>query len=529
MRKTLTAEKKRAENRRWTWAIFCAVLAAQIAGAYYFLYLKGYILSDALSRTANAYYVLNIHPPKLASIGLVWNPLPSLLQLPLLLFKDWWRPLASHGVAGGLVTAVFASANAAFLFRCFKRYALKTSVGIVLVALFVFNPFMFYYGSNGMSEMPFFTAIIVAVASLCSWMEKRSTHDLIIIAFMLVMGFLCRYEALAIALGLAISLVIIVFCAEDALSPFKEKKLKMKLEYTTATGIVLFLPLAFAILVWIMLNWTIMGEPFYFLSSSYSNTAQTEYVLDPQFIDAMASPLNTLRFVLVKMLPFLPPFLVITVERALTKRLLRTDYWVLATMLGAITVFHFAMLITGRSYGWLRFYSYGLPICAAWLPYELSQLKGSVKKASVLAFCAAFIVSSFVVASYFNSQVHAPEEYEAFVQNDVSGIAVQNAVAARINESYYDGVLLMDSFTTSALIVNLEHPENLIVNTSEEFERAVEKPWLYNARYIVLSDPSGLGSLDALNIAYPGLYDSGADWCAEREEIGGFKIFEVLH
>src|SRR5690349_4617983 len=39
---------------------------------------------DSLSRTANAFYVLFSRDPHLAAVGFVWNPLPSLIQLPLL-------------------------------------------------------------------------------------------------------------------------------------------------------------------------------------------------------------------------------------------------------------------------------------------------------------------------------------------------------------------------------------------------------------------------------------------------------------
>jgi hypothetical protein len=525
-----TVQKKKSGYWGWTWAIFFVVLAAEIAGAYILLYRKGYILSDAMSRTANAYYVLYIDPPKLASIGFVWNPLPSFLQIPILLFKDVWPLLATHGVAGGIVTAFFAACNAALLFRTFKHYSVSTALSVILVLLFAFNPFMFYYGCNGMSEMPFFTTIIACVVGLCRWLDERDNHKLLVMmAFSLALGFLCRYEAFAITLGLGISLLIVVFGMKDPFSPFAPKPLRMKAEYAMATGLVLFLPVVYSVVVWIILNWSIMGDPFYFLTSSYSNTAQSEFILSAEIINAMSSPMEALLFSLGRMLPFLPLFIVITISRMFSKRLFKPDYCVLVTIIGCISAFHFLMLLSGGSFGWPRFFSFSLPICAAWLPYELSRLKGAVRHISVAAVVVAFLVSASIVVSYFGSPVHAPEEYEAFVQTDVSGVVVQRAAAERINEAYSDDVMMMDSFTMSTLIVNLDHPERLIISTSDQFNDALEAPWRYGVRYIVVADPSGVGSLDAFNMTYPSLYEEGADWCMEREEVGGFKIFEVLY
>lgn len=513
-----------------TIGILIVVLAIQVYGAYYFLYLRGYILSDALSRTANAFYVTNIHPQKLASIGLIWNPLPSFFQLPFLAFSNLWRPLATHGVSGGIVTAIFSAINAGYLFRLFKRYSLSTFLALVFVALFTFHPFIFYYGSNGMSEILFFTCIIVCVSCLCNWMEKRLLYDIMILAVMLAFGFLCRYEALALAAGIGTALIIVIFFMKDEFSAFKTKTLNQKFDYTIATGLVVFLPLLFSVLVWIMLNWAIMGDPLYFLSSTYSNTAQSEYILNPDVIHAMSSPINSLLFVFDKMLPFLLIFFVITVERIITLRLIKADYFILLVITASLAVFHYIMLITERSFGWLRFYSFTLPICIAWLPYEISKLKGVIKSVSVFAFILALLLSGAMIMTYYESQYYAPEEYEAFNQTDVSGVAKQNAVASRINEVYFDGVVLMDSFTTSGLILNLDYPENLIINTSESFQYAIKEPWKYGVRYFVITDPkAGVGNLDALNIEHPGLFEYGAEWCVEREHVGEFKIFEVLY
>ena len=48
---------------------------------------------DAVSRLANAFYVLHSRDQHFAAIGFVWNPLSSLLDLPFLLFNSYWNAL----------------------------------------------------------------------------------------------------------------------------------------------------------------------------------------------------------------------------------------------------------------------------------------------------------------------------------------------------------------------------------------------------------------------------------------------------
>ncbi len=512
-----------------TLLLFLGVLSAEIAGAYILLYRNGYILSDAIARTANAYYVLYISPPKLASIGLVWNPLPSFMQLPFLLFARLWPPLATYGVAGGLVTAIFAAINVAYLFRCFKHYGTSTWLSLLFLLLLCLNPFWFYYGCNGMSEMPFYTSIIVSTHALGKWNESRKTFDLVVIAVILCLGFLCRYEALAIAAGVGIAVLAVIYFAKDPHSAFQRKSLRMRTEYSAATYVLVFLPFVFTVGVWILLNWTIMGDPLHFLNSQYSNSAQSEYIRNQDVILAMSNPASTFVFMMQKMLPFLPLAIAMGVERIASKRLFRIDFFLPFSLFLLVSGFHFSMLTTHKSFGWLRFYSFALPIYFAWLPYELSRLKGLLRQASVLMFATALILSGLLVYGTFDSQIQAPEEYEAIYQTDVSGVALQRQAAERINTTYLEDTILLDSFTMSTLVLHLHSPERLIINTSEVFQAAVRAPSKFDVRYIIVADPNGIGALDTFNIVYPDLYSGGEEWCVEREEIHGFKVFEVLY
>ena len=66
---------------------------------------------DAVSRMANGYYVLWSNDPHLAAVGFVWSPLQSFADIPFLLFKPLFPVLATHELAGSIVS-VLAGAGA---------------------------------------------------------------------------------------------------------------------------------------------------------------------------------------------------------------------------------------------------------------------------------------------------------------------------------------------------------------------------------------------------------------------------------
>lgn len=508
----------------WAWTVFLVVLLAELIGAYLVVYRGGYSMGDAIARTANAYYVLYILPNKLASMGFVWNPLPSLLQLPILLFTELWRPLATHGFAGCIVTSVFAGLNASLLFRYFRLVGSRVWVALLIVFLYAFNPFVFYYGLNGMSETIFFTSIIVATYNFSMWLEDRATGRLLAAALMLAMGFLTRYEILTMVLGFAFSLLVAIYLMKDKQSPFENKPIKMKLHYTVATSLVLFLPVMYSIGIWIIMCWTIMGDPFYFHRSEHSNKSFTS-----MWVSAAATPLEALAHTAAYSLPFILPIVVIVCERVATRRLLRWDMLVLLFLSGSFVGFHYLMLLSGESFGWLRFYSYVLPIGLAWLPYEMLKMRTWPKTLTTIGLCVGLVISTSLVSTYFLVEEMGTEEYVIFHHPEGAGLAQQVEMSNIINEKYGDATIMMDSFSTAGLILNLNHPKNVVTSTSDEFRRRLEDPQGNGIGYVLVPFPRDMGFLDAINREYPDLFHYGVpSWAELVESTAKFRLYRVV-
>lgn len=533
---------KRRERRKllaWQGAIFLFIVFIELVGAYFIIYKQRGFMNDALSRTANAFYVLFLRPPKLASIGFIWNPLPSLVQLLIMPFAKYWPGLASMGVAGYITTAVCAGINASLLFGYFKKAGLENGTSLLIVALYALNPFVYYYGLNGMSETIFFTTLIVSVANFALWLDDRATGRLVVIGLLLAVSFLTRYEVFALIAGFGVSLIIAVYWTKDRKSPFVVKPAKMKWDYFVATATMIFLPVMYAILIWMFLNWTIMGDPLHFLNSAYSNESQSAAALWSGFKDQVSNPFSALRYVLVRTVPFLPPFLVITGERIVTKRLLKADYLILIMLVGCLVGFHWLMLLLQKSFGWLRFYSFALITCVAWIPYELGQLGPAMKKTVIVLLCLSLALGAGLVGTYFSDRELAREESFSLVDEDGNRINMQLEVALKINEKYSESTVLIDGFVTSSVILNVKHPENLLNNISrDDFDIAVENPTGMLVDYVVVPtvytengyERGGAGTLDAINRAYPSLFRYGASWADLVYDIDSqYRLYKVVY
>jgi hypothetical protein len=497
--------------------MFLSVFIAEFAGGIYFSYFKGILLNDAFSRTANAFYVLYVKPVRLASMGFVWNPLPSIFQLPFVELSKIWRPIVSAGISAVIITSFSAAFSALILFEVFTRFNIQKKYSIFIIFLYVTNPFIFFYGMNGMSEQIFFLAAIYVVANMTLWMREGSPEYIIKIAFALAFAFFCRYEAIPFAAAVGIGVLINIFFSNKERRFIPSNIKREKYYYAEGTAIVLYAPIIYGILLWIFLNWTITGNPLYFLNSVYSNAAQS------QFTNSVGSPIKTIEYVAQRAMPFLPLFFAIMIIRLATKRLLRSDFFMLCILVVVMIAFHFLMLIKGSSYGWLRFFSYSLPICIAWIPYELSEVKKIFRPVVFKILCASLIISSILTGMALSNPVIAIEEHYGVVSEQCTEISEY------INEEFPDDKIMMDSFVTSAIILNVKNINNIVISSDLNFNKYLEDPAKYGIDYIIVPDPDGgVGwALDAFNKRYPDLYKNGADWCTLKKEFEGYKIFQI--
>jgi hypothetical protein len=76
-------------------ALFAGLAMLYFAVGYLLMMRYNLFDPDAPSRVANAGYVLESRDPHLSAVGFVWNPLPSLVEVPILQLSRWWPELCS--------------------------------------------------------------------------------------------------------------------------------------------------------------------------------------------------------------------------------------------------------------------------------------------------------------------------------------------------------------------------------------------------------------------------------------------------
>lgn len=439
--------------------------------------------SDAFSRTANAYYVLFCDPPSLANVGTVWNPLPSILEIPFVWFAQFWKPLVSYGLAGVMLTSLFAGATAALLVHSFRLFGTSRVVSYLICALYVFNPFIFFYGYNGMSETIAYFFIILTIHLLLRWMVTGKPFYVSAMGFTLMALFFTRYEAIPFALGVWLAMMVFIWTSKRESRYVVGGKWE-KLHYCEATSVILAMPIIYGVALWILFNWVIKGDALYFLNSAYSNSVQSNYAAQfasvPEMIGGIAE----------KSAPFFVVFAFIVFGRLATKRLFKPETLMLCCLVGSLFVFHVFMVASGKSYCWLRFFSYALPVCMAWLAFELPALQNhGLSALAARAGAIVALVATFAICQY---ALHA-FDYE--VEED---LPLFRQIATYIEDKVEPETLLCDSFMTGGILMQLDSLDHVITSANPTFDATVADPVRMEVAYVLVPELMGVGGSDAL-------------------------------
>ena len=503
---------KNWSNNKKEWVLTGAVFLLEWALGIYLGYHR-VLLGDAMSRTANAFYVFYSIPHKLVSMGLVWNPLPSVIQLPFVLLSKLWRPLVTKGISMAFASALFQAWAVYALYNCFHQMKCRESYSLLLIFLYVINPYVAFNGAHGMSEIMLASAGVQVICALTLWMRKGKPQYILLMAFSFVIMFLVRYEAVPFAIFIAVCMAIHMWTSNREKRYYSAKGLE-PLWYVEGTLWVTFLPVIFTVAVWIFYNWSITGNPFYFMNSGYSMSAYSAYYQD------YGGCISAVSFVFVRVWPFLIPLLTILIARLATNKFLHHDTAIVIIASLGMTVFTTIMVMMGKSGGYVRYFCYPLMFSVAFLPYLLNMARekaGIVVRitAAGLAACAIFFIWAFQESSTFREDL------------TLNVPAHSEDLADYLNVHCSDGKVLMDSYRTYYAIMNADHPENWIISCSDEFEDAVADPIHYKVDYMVVPQIGSYGNMDALNIAWPQLYRGDEDWTEEIGMIGEFKIFRV--
>ncbi|KZE70263.1 hypothetical protein AV545_20710 [Paenibacillus jamilae] len=524
--------------RKWSasrWmgiGLFVFILALELSAGIYFSYVLGYMHTDALSRVANAFYVLYSRDPHLGAIGFIWNPLPSLLEMVILVLYPIFPALASYGLAAVILSATFAALTAMLLYRAGVRTGLSSRMSLLLALLYALNPFVLLFGANGLSDSLYIYFIMMTVIEFALWLKDRMTASLIVSGLALAMAFWTRYEAVPLGVAMAVGVVLATLFLHRNLGR-RELVWREKLYKVEATWLLLLLPVVFSGLLWIFFNYLIMGNALYFLNSEYSNTAQSAELLnDDKFVEIFSNPLVALKFIASKTIWYSVPLFAILFIRLLSGRLFRWGTLIILLLFLSVPGLQFLLMMKQSSYGWFRYFMYVFPITVAWLPYELSQLQGRWRRAAFGLVSVSLLLTAGLLSYALTRPDIAPDENSFLTRTGNVNYVRQESdrkIAVWLDQHLPKSTIMTDSASAYTMIVYSQYPKRFLITSDYSFNKALSYPQDNHVDYILVPKIMSGMPLSKINMVYPNLYEHGAPWVQlEREFNGEWRLYKVL-
>jgi len=505
------------------WFLVCT--AVYLAVACYLVLDRGSIAVDAESRVAQAWYVVASRDPHLAAIGFVWNPLPSLAAIPLVMARELWPALTQRAFAGSIVSSL-SMAGAVVQFRAaLREMSARRGVAVALTICFAFNPMTVYYGANGMSEAMYLLFLVGATRYLLSWTVAGKLRDLVLTAANLALGYMTRYETLAGAAA-AIAVVLIVgTSARSRTRPRSERR-------TAAVGdaLVLAFPVVVAFVGWALTSWLITGQPFQQFTSQYGNSSQISSAVGLASANGTGWPKIVLALVQIwSYAPLLPVLGIVVIVAAVRRRDRR--FLALGVLLAPLA-FSASAYTGGFIFGWLRFYLPVLPLFLLAVALLLSPLPSMrpasppwLRRSAFAAVAVSLLVGLPGVAgstlAMSNAHLGPGEEPQlAWLfrparspaeKQEQTWLASAVSISRQIDSlGLPNGSVAVDTATwcASLIVMNSSRPHQFVITSDRDFQEVTADPVAFSVPYVLVPDGSGEG-VSNIEVAHPGIFAGG--------------------
>jgi len=237
--------------------IFTACIIS-VATCWYFLQHQEILLyNDAYSHMRIARSVFDSLTPGLAQLGGIWLPLPHVLMLPFI----WNDYLWHSGLAGSIVSMICYVISAAFLFLSVRRIVKRGSISYLGTLLFLLNPNILYLQSTPLSELVCIATFTMTGYFFLLWAQEGRLKYLALTAASVFLVTLTRYDGWAIFAALLVLIPVI-----SGLKHYRWTQIRANVLLFAVLG-------GLGIVLWLIWNQLIFGDPLFFQRSEFSSEA----------------------------------------------------------------------------------------------------------------------------------------------------------------------------------------------------------------------------------------------------------------
>jgi hypothetical protein len=508
-----------------------------VAVAYALVFWGNALAGDGVSRVATANRILFSRDPHLAAIGFVWSPLPNLVLLPLVPFKFLWPALVQQAFAGNIVSSLFMAGAVWQLLGFLREIGVKRAMRLALTACFALHPMIVLFGANSMSEAQFIFFLLFVVRYLVRWLRTNESGPLVVTGLGLGLAYLTRYEAVAAAAAV-LPIVAIASYMRNVGSRAG------RLPLVVCDCLIACTPIAFAFVIWALASWLITGMPFQQFSSVYGNAAQVqaEGLLHPDRAQEILWARQGTTWILA-----LEPLVALVALICVLRSLSRRDAIILAPtlVLTAVIAFMFVAYVTGMIPRQLRYLIVVVPLASVMVGMAVAPTRNTilpgkparpprrfrrsvrartfrgavVAAVAVLALAAGVPTGAVAVLSPLTNPTDAYQLQALLNQGPQTAeqqLASKRWMTDRSVAAYIDslhpgrGSVLVDDFLGFVIVMASNHPDEFVITPDRDFQPILADPAQAGVRYLLVPPDRHLGSLDALNRAYPHLYDNGS-------------------
>lgn len=468
--------------------LFAVVLAIGIPAGYYFVQ-TGLNVSDT-DATANlniSRFVLDGLTPGVSQIG-VWNMFPHVLLAPATRVDYWYR----SGFAGFITYLPFLYLAAYFIHEITYIASRHRGVSRFVTLLFLLNPYVLYYASAPMSEIPFLVFMLGSVYWFYRWTTSEELSHVLFSALYISLASFTRFEGFALVPALFVMAAVTMFVRRHTWIRVLAELLMISI--ISSIGWVLV----------VLYSWLYTGSPTYFIFYSTAErpalSAQGAgvskffekwpQVTEIQYLATGEMMSHTLVVIGLCLLPLIPFF-------APAKEKVRATWVALFSMVPTIFLW-FVLAFNVRSivmppYGIATNMRYALYfIVPIW--FSISVLLGYVvrwnrkilKRIVIGIACTALtaIVVFHSVDNFFIRQFPS-------IRNNFAFVNPNRSLPFVVKMYDYGYVLATHPGNTVLFLDSYIPPSNIIYESNYRyFIQARREPWLF-ARWVIRNKLSG--------------------------------------